>query len=198
MSIEITDQELNQVYDEFEAMRGGANPFYRTKRVHTVSNGFYELSKRTVNLELSDSQMDFFKANKNVDELFNHIYDTYIKHAANNLRVQIVVFLPGLFDRPLSTSYTLKSQFSPANILDVVDRAVQSKKPEDFDKLKDNSKMKIVVTFAKIVQGGAKKRKHEDESESDDEIDAAQSIVNLNDYCRTNRFITVYNRTNCV
>jgi hypothetical protein len=98
--------------------------------------------------------------------------------------------LPGLFDKPLSTSYISKNQFTVENILDVVNRAVQSKKPEDFDNIQDNRKMKIVVQYAKIVQGGAK-RKRQEESASDDEVDEAQSILNLDDYCRVKRFISV-------
>jgi hypothetical protein len=182
------DDELNNYLNELEShgvqQFGGANPFYRTTRVNIKTNELYNVTEKTINIELSNEQMDFFKANKSVDDLFNHIYDEHIKNCPENLKVQVVCFLPGFFGKPVSTKFIAKSQMSPAVILKIVDRAVQSKKPVDFDNIETTTKMKIVVSFAKIIQGGAPKRPREDD-------DFDESIIDLEDYCNANRFISV-------
>lgn len=166
-------------------MEGGSNTFYRTTGVHSNVNELFEIEDKTVTLELTNQEMDFFKANKNVNDLFQHIYDEYIKDAPENLKVRVIIFLPGFFDNPLSSEFISKQQFTLNVILKIIDQAIQSKKPEAYEKI-ENNLMKIVITFAKLVQGSGLKRPG-DSLESSNK----RSIIDLEDYCDASRFVTV-------
>jgi hypothetical protein len=176
----LTDPD--SVFDQIQ--EGGSNTFYRTTHVNTIKNDLFEIKKKEINLELTNQQMDFFKANKSVDELFKFIYDTYIKNCSNSLKVQIVIFLPGFFQTPVSSKFLPKLQMSSAFMLGLVDNVIQSKKPSDFESIATTNKMKIVISFAKMIQGGGKRKRGEEDS-------VKKSIINLEDYCNANRFITV-------
>jgi hypothetical protein len=161
---------------------GGSNTFYRIKHIKETKNELFEIKKKEINLELSNEQMDFFCANKNVDDLFNTIYDNYIKECPESLKIQIVIFLPGFFQTPVSSKFISKSVMSPSFMLGIIDRVIQSKKPSQFEDITSANKMQIVISFAKIIQGsGKRKRDHEPK----------KNVINLKDYCNANRLITV-------
>jgi hypothetical protein len=168
------------VFDEIQT--GGSNTFYRIKSIRETKNQLFEIKRKEINLELTNEQMDFFSANNNVDALFNTIYDSHIKECPDSLKIQIVIFLPGFFQTPVSSKFVAKSIMTPSFMLGIIDRVIQSKKPSDFESITTANKMQIVISFAKIIHGSGKRKR---------EVEAPKNIINLNDYCNANRLITV-------
>jgi hypothetical protein len=181
----ISDDDLINTLNEYERemLVGGSNALYRVSNVHTSLNERYEIQKKTINIQLTNTQMDFFRVNQTVDELFENIYNENIKNCNPNLKIRMIVFLPGFFGKPVSTHFLKKSDFTPTMLIKLIDRAIQSKKPEDFENLQMAKTMEIIINFAKVIKGGGEKRPCEDDERS--------NIIDLNDYCNFSRFITV-------